>query len=165
MVERQITFEFAALFHLPKRAVKRGGNFKINLLMNQMVSFLFWLYYRRLRPLEWKVNLVVYVNGLLKNKMALFSLEKHSKAFLLKEKYFSWFKKHFQSRKGLNETFIKNESLKADATQSTLTSFYEMFILRCRIMLTVWHCIGKEFLWKGHTLNFHVFTSWVKLGC
>ena len=40
MVERQISFEFAALFHSLIRAVKKGGDFKINLLMDQMVSFL-----------------------------------------------------------------------------------------------------------------------------
>ena len=44
MVERQISFEFAALFHSPMRAVKKGGNFKINFLMGQMVSFLFCLH-------------------------------------------------------------------------------------------------------------------------
>ena len=43
MVERQISFEFAALFHSPIRAAKKDGNFKINLFMDQMVSFLFCL--------------------------------------------------------------------------------------------------------------------------
>ena len=43
MVERQISFDFAALFHSPIRAVKKGGNFKIDLLMDQIVSILFCL--------------------------------------------------------------------------------------------------------------------------
>ena len=43
LVERQISFEFPALFHTPKRAVKNGGNFKVNLLIDQMVSFLICL--------------------------------------------------------------------------------------------------------------------------
>ena len=47
MVKRQIKFEFTALFHLPIQAVKKGGNFKINLLMDQMVSFLFCLCSRK----------------------------------------------------------------------------------------------------------------------
>ena len=38
-----ISFDFAALFHSPIRVVKKGGNFKINLLMDQMGSSLFCL--------------------------------------------------------------------------------------------------------------------------
>ena len=39
----KISFENAALFHSPVRAVEKDGNFKINLFFNQMASFLFCL--------------------------------------------------------------------------------------------------------------------------
>ena len=43
LLERQFSFKFSALFHSPIRAVKKGGNFKIDLLMDQMVTFLLCL--------------------------------------------------------------------------------------------------------------------------
>ena len=43
MVEYQIRFEFAALFHSPNSRVKKRGNFKPNLFFDQMESFLYCL--------------------------------------------------------------------------------------------------------------------------
>ena len=53
MVERQICFEFAALFPSPIRAIKKGGNFKINLLVDQMVLFFFGLCFRHHQGTAW----------------------------------------------------------------------------------------------------------------
>ena len=39
MVEEQIEFEFAALFHSPNRQVKKRGNFKPNLFFDQMAYY------------------------------------------------------------------------------------------------------------------------------
>ena len=41
MVEKEISFEFATLFHTPYRRVKKRGKFKANLSVHQMESFLY----------------------------------------------------------------------------------------------------------------------------
>ena len=43
LVEKQINFEFAALFHLPNKRVKKRVNFKSNLIFDQMEAFLYCL--------------------------------------------------------------------------------------------------------------------------
>ena len=50
------SFEFATLFHSPMRAVKKEGNLKNDLLMDQMVSFLFCLCSNKVKIRSLKIS-------------------------------------------------------------------------------------------------------------